>query len=348
MGDSEDETGYPKKFYPLNRQTHPMYTRPIPKRHAYYHEEEEDDDEDEEQEDDGLGVGVGGGGGYSHHRSSGNERFQKRLKPTKPVPSGYDFSSSGGGPSDAKAEQEAFVVLEVWGDRFLQLGRRSLRNEDWNEVAEKVSDELRSERSETQCRRMVDNLKRKYKKERIKVEKSGLGSSKWSFFNKMDMLLGGGSSAKPEFGLACGVDSGEFVFMNTKVYLEKSNGFDEMMDSPGDSEEDDDDEEEAEYERRRRKGDDAASYKMLADSVERFGKVYEKMEKSKKEQMKELEKMRGEFQRDLELQKKQIVERAQSEIARLREEEEEENHGGGGGESEDERMENDSDVNLSD
>ncbi|KAJ4897690.1 Alcohol dehydrogenase transcription factor Myb/SANT-like family protein [Raphanus sativus] len=163
MGDSEDETGYPKKFYPLNRQTHPMYTRPIPKRHAH--------------------------------------RFQKRLKPTKPVPSGYDFSTSGG-PSDAKAEQEAFVLLEVWGDRFLQLGRRSLRNEDWNEVAEKVSEELRSERSETQCRRMVDNLKRKYKKERIKVEKSGLGSSKWSFFNKLDMLLGGGgSSAKPEFGL---------------------------------------------------------------------------------------------------------------------------------------------------
>ncbi|KAF8119063.1 hypothetical protein N665_0001s0119 [Sinapis alba] len=334
MGDSEDETGYPKKFYPLNRQTHPMYTRPIPKRHAYYHEEEEDDEE--EQEDDG--------GGYSHR--SGNERFQKRLKPTKPV-SGYDFA----GPSETKVEQEAFVLLEVWGDRFLQLGRRSLRNEDWNEVAEKVSEELRSERSETQCRRMVDNLKRKYKKEKIKIEKSGLGSSKWSFFNKLDMLLGG-SSAKPEFGLACGVDSGEFVFMNTKVYLEKSNGFDEMMDSPGDSEEDGDGEdEEVEYERRKKGWDDAASYKLLADSVERFGKVYEKMEKSKKEQMKELEKMRADFQRDLELQKKQILERAQSEIARLREEEEEEeeeHHRDDGGESEDEGMENDSDVNLSD
>ncbi|CAH8334429.1 unnamed protein product [Eruca vesicaria subsp. sativa] len=323
MDDNEDETGYPKKFHPLSRQTHPMYTRPIPKRHAYYHHEEDEIEE--------------------YHR--GNERFQKRLKPTKPV-SGYGFSS---GPSDTNVEQEAFVLLEVWGDRFLQLGRRSLRNEDWNEVAEKVSEELRSERSETECRRMVDNLKRKYKKERAKVEKSGLGStSKWSFFNKLDMLFLGSSAAKPEFGLACGVDSGEFVFMNTKVYLDKSNGFDEMMDSPGDSEEDDDDEEEVEYERRK-KGDDAASYKLLADSVERFGKVYEKMEKSKKEQMKELEKMRSDFQRDLEFQKKQIVERAQTEIARLREEEEEEqHHHHDGGESEDEGMENDSDVNLSD
>ncbi|KAL1190539.1 Trihelix transcription factor ASIL2 [Cardamine amara subsp. amara] len=86
---------------------------------------------------------------------------------------------------------------------------------------------------------------------------------------------------------------------------------------------------------------------MLADSVERFGKIYEKMEKSKKEQMKELEKMRAEFQRDLELQKKQIVDRAQSEIARLREEEEN-NHGDEDDGSDDEEMDHDSDVNLSD
>ncbi|CAN8258265.1 unnamed protein product [Cochlearia groenlandica] len=343
MGDSEDETGYPKKFYPLNR-------RPNPKRHAYYHEDDEEEyrqieEEEEEEEDDE------GGGNYIHR--GGNDRFQKRSKPNKPV-SGYELTGS----SDANwREQEAFVLLEVWGDRFLQLGRRSLRNEDWNDVAEKVSDELRSEKSETQCRRIVDDLKRKYRKEKIKVEKSGSGSSKWSFFNKLDMLLG--FSPRSELGLACGVDSGEFVFMNTKVYLEKSNGFDEMMDSPGDSEDDDDDgddndDDEVDYERK--KMNDAASYKMLADSVERFGKVYEKMEKSKKEQMKELEKMRADFQRDLELQKKQIVERAQVEIDRLRDEddddddsdddEEEENHNDG--ESENEQMENDSDVNLSD
>ncbi|KAG7626439.1 putative transcription factor Trihelix family [Arabidopsis thaliana] len=332
MGDSEDETGYPKKFYSLNRQNHPMYSRPIPKRHAYYNEEEDEDEVEGEEEDPQ--------GGYIR----GNERFQKRQKPNKVV-SGFEFA----GPSDAKVaydwrEQEAFVLLEVWGDRFLQLGRRSLRNEDWNEVAEKVSEELRMEKSETQCRRMIDDLKRKYRKEKIKVEKSGLGSSKWSFFNKLDMLLC--VSPKSDLGLACGVDSGEFVFMNTKVYLDKSNGFDEMMDSPGDSEEEEDEDDEVEYERK--KVNDAASYKMLADSVEKFGKVYEKMEKSKKEQMKELEKMRADFQRDLELQKKQIVDRAQSEIARLREEEENHHGGGDDDESEDEEMENDSDVNLSD
>lgn len=343
MGDSEDETGYPKKFYALNRQNHPMYSRPIPKRHAYYHEEDDEQEDDEIEDYRQVEEDDEPQGGYSR----GNERFPKRQKPNKPV-SGYEFA----GPSEAKVaydwrEQEAFVLLEVWGDRFLQLGRRSLRNEDWNEVAEKVSEELRSEKSETQCRRMIDNLKRKYRKEKTKIEKSGLGSSKWSFFNKLDMLLG--SSPKSELGLACGVDSGEFVFMNTKVYLDKSNGFDEMMDSPGDSEDyddDDDDDNDREVDYERKKLNDAASYKLLAESVEKFGKIYEKMEKSKKEQMKVLEKMRADFQKDLELQKKQIVDRAQTEIARLREEEE--NHDGDDDGSEDEEMENDSDVNLSD
>ncbi|CAH8383067.1 unnamed protein product [Eruca vesicaria subsp. sativa] len=200
-------------------------------------------EENDQEEDDNIEEDEGGGGGYILR---GNERFQKRLKPNKPV-SGYDFA----GPSDANwRDHESFVLLEVWGDRFLQLGRRILRNEDWNEVAEEVSEELRSERSETQCCRMIDSLKRKYKKEKIKMEKSGSGSSKWSFFNKMDMLFGS----------------------SPKSY-------------PGDSEEDDNEEEEEreiEYERRK-KANDVALYKLLADSVERFGKIYEKMEKSKKE-----------------------------------------------------------------
>lgn len=64
--------------------------------------------------------------------------------------------------------------------------------EEWNELAEEVSEELWSERSkmsETQCRRMIDSLKRKYRKNKIKVDIHGSCSSKWLFFNKMDMLF---------------------------------------------------------------------------------------------------------------------------------------------------------------
>ncbi|CAN6871424.1 unnamed protein product [Brassica oleracea] len=138
MGDNEDETGYPKKFYLLNRLNHHMYTRPIPKRHTYYREEDDEQEDDEIKEDKGEG--------YNHR---GKERLQKMLKPNKSI----------------------------------------LRNEEWNELAEEVSEELWSERPETHCRRMIDSLKRKYRKNKIKVDIHGSGSSKWLFFNKMDMLF---------------------------------------------------------------------------------------------------------------------------------------------------------------
>jgi hypothetical protein len=63
---------------------------------------------------------------------------------------------------------------------------------------------------------------------------------------------------------------------------------------------------------------------VLAESVQKFGEIYGKIESSKREQMMELERMRIEFQMDLELQKKQILDRAQAEIAKIREEDDDE------------------------
>jgi len=173
---------------------------------------------------------------------------------------------------------------------------------------------------------VLDKLKRKYKKEKTKMDEMGMGSCKWAYFKKMDMLMA--FSARQEYGLACGVDSGEYVFMNTRVYLNRSNGFDEMRDSPGESESDDDDEEEEEFGGGGGGGaaedeEDETSFRVLADSIQKFGKIYEKIENSKRQQMMELEKMRLDFNRELELQKKQILERAQAEIAKIQEGDEE-------------------------
>ncbi|KAB1200145.1 hypothetical protein CJ030_MR0G007996 [Morella rubra] len=177
--------------------------------------------------------------------------------------------------------------------------------------------------TEMQCKTMLDKLKRKYKKEKARVEEIGSNSSKWVYFKKMDMLMA--SSPSQDYGLACGVDSGEYVFMNTGVYLERSNGFDEMRDSPGESEnEEDGNESDGLPPRTRARGgvERSSSCTVLADSIQKFGEIYEKIEGSKRQQMMELEKMRLEFQRELELQKKQILERAQAEIAKMQEEEE--------------------------
>ncbi|KAE8671143.1 DNA mismatch repair protein Msh6-2 [Hibiscus syriacus] len=315
---------------PYSFNSHPQYPRSTRTRHVYSYgpDEELDDEEELEQENNNLDDDDDDDPDVYCRRVKERERFErypKRQKLRTSVPSfqctpdhrdsfktAYDWS-----------QQEIYVLLEVWGNRFLQLGRRSLRGEDWVDVAEKVSDALKSVKNEAQCRRMIDGLKRKFKKKKLIAERIGLNSSKWVFFRKMEMLMGLGSSFKQqESWLACGVDSGEFVFMNPQVYLDRSNGFDEMRDSPTDSEnEEEEDGEEADGESRvKAEVHDEHSMRILADSVLRFGKIYEKIESSKREHMNELEKMRTDFHQELEVQKKQILERAQAEIAKLKEE----------------------------
>jgi hypothetical protein len=351
----EDDDRYPSKGYPLRRKN-PNLRLKHPIRNLQYHrynDPENNNNIDEEYEefddynihDDGIENGYIGNfeenegfigkkrklrsGGSSSGGGGGSSVSNYEL-----VPRGkFSYNNRGGGGgvggggcssgSEEWTEHATFVLLEIWGEKFLQLGRNSLRSEEWHEVSEKVSEELKIERSVEQCRSVLDKVKRRYKKEKSRMDEMGLGvnSCKWPFFKRMDMLMS--SSARQEYGLACGVDSGEYVFMNTRVYLNRSNGFDEMRDSPGESEaseddkgdEDDDDDDFDEVD----KEEEEASYRVLADSIQKFGKIYEKIENTKRQQMMELEKMRVDFNRELELQKKQILERAQVEISKIQE-----------------------------
>ncbi|KAK9071954.1 hypothetical protein SSX86_008385 [Deinandra increscens subsp. villosa] len=289
----------------------------------YGYHQQDDDNDDEEEDDDGddneyrHGYYRVSGGGIDTGESSRRHQKKRRLDT---LVSNYEFAPRVvERSSDEWSENATFVLLEVWGDRYLQLGRRSLRGDDWVEVAEKVSEMCKMEIDEARCRNRLEALKKKYKKEKAKMEEMGMGgregyNGKWGFFKKMDMLL---SPKKQHNGLPCGVDSGEYVFMNTNVYLNQSNALDEMRDSPGESESDDSDDDSDD------RKDDEEGFRLLAESVQNFGEVYEKIEGRKRQQTLELEKMRMDFQRELELQKKQILERAQAEIAKIREGEDE-------------------------
>ncbi|XP_050388028.1 trihelix transcription factor ENAP1 [Argentina anserina] len=337
MDDVEaDERYHPKPYHhsSSNRRTihvrNNPYSRPPPPPNRY--DPEDDDDLDEESYGQDVVVVEQQYQHHPNHRSfdggeNGWEWHPKKRKLRNLEPgSGYEFAPRVKMPGREEwTEHAVFVLLEVWGDRFLQLGRKSLRSEDWGDVAAKVSEGCKMERSEKQCRSMLDMLKRKYKKEKAKIDEGG-GSSKWGYFKKMEMLMA--SSTRQECGLACGVDNGEFVFMNTRVYLEKSNGVDEMRDSPGESETDDDENENVSDQNGfggfgggggGSGGLGGSSYRVLADSIQKFGEIYESIESSKRQQMMELEKMRREFNMEMEVQKKQILERAQAEIAKIQE-----------------------------
>lgn len=211
-------------------------------------------------------------------------------------------------------EDESFALLDAWGERFLKHGRKSLRSEEWQEVAEKVNQNSKIVRTDTQCRNRLDTLKKKYKKEKSRLGESRGVTGRWVYFNKMDMLM-----SSKQTGLSCGVDSGEYVFTNPKVSLAPANGLDEMRDSLVISDSGDDSlglpPKRVKMGRER---SDRSSFRLLADSIHKFSDIYETIESRKRQQMAELEKMRMDFLRDLEMQKRKILERAHAEIAKIR------------------------------
>ncbi|GAB4839196.1 hypothetical protein Ancab_028723 [Ancistrocladus abbreviatus] len=270
-------------------------------------EESDDDDDDDEDYD-----------AYHSNKVSGKSYPTRHPKKRRLAScnSGYESPRRGVRNSQPNwAENATLALLEIWGDRFLQLGRSSLRNEDWSEVAERVSEATRMNFSVVDCRNRLSFLKDKYKKEKARLEALGGGNSKWVYFKKMDVLMTISPRQEQQCGLACGVDSGEYVFMNPRVYLDHSNALDEMRDSPGNSESEDEDEDDF------RGNEESESYRLLSDSIKKVGEIYEKIENTKRQHMMELERMRMEFQRDLELQKKEMIERTRAEIEKMRQDE---------------------------
>lgn len=363
MDDTEDDARYPPNTYGMSQGYGLSNRQKIPVRNAgqnvmnrYVEDDDVDDEEeeieDEEEDDDNEENGVQRVGRDEYDDDNeddddddyGDVQRHPKKRKLKSLLSSYEFAprvpatsaapvpvpkpSFGGRNSVADwSEHETFILLDAWGDKFLQHGRKSLRSEEWQEVAEKVSQQSKIDRTDTQCRNRLDTLKKKYKKEKAKLAETVNFVSKWVYFQKMDMLL---SSPPQQAGLSCGVDSGEYVFMNPGEYLNRSNGLDEMRDSPGISESADAEEDDSEglppkRAKTVRDRGNGASFKLLADSIEKFSEIYEKIENSKRQQMLELEKMRMDFHRELELQKRQILERAQAEIAKIRQGDDEDN-----------------------
>ncbi|KAK7261837.1 hypothetical protein RIF29_28160 [Crotalaria pallida] len=283
----------------------------------------DDDDDDNDDDDDGKQKS------YVMEMDDDLESHPRKQK-LKSLVSAYEFaprvpapslaatpsapkpSSGGRNPLTDWTEHETFVLLDVWGDRFIQHGRKSLRSEEWQEVAEKVSKVSRIERTDTQCRNRLDTLKKKYKKEKIKFPEMDGETSNWVYFKRMDKLM----SSPP-----CGLDSGEYVSTNSRIYSNRGNGPDGLRDSPENTEstgEEDSDRPHHAKKRRKRKGScEPSSFRLLADSLHKFSNIYEKIENDKRQQMAELEKMRMDFQKELETERRQILERLKSEILKL-------------------------------
>lgn len=130
---------------------------------------------------DELSDGGGGGGG------SGSAPYSyKRSKPSSTAAIG-EYRKDREEWSDSAIS----CLLDAYTDKFTQLNRGNLRGRDWEEVAAIVSERCdRQRKSVDQCKNKVDNLKKRYKLERQRMNNGGVSASHWPWFKKMENIVG--------------------------------------------------------------------------------------------------------------------------------------------------------------
>ncbi|PSS18133.1 Trihelix transcription factor [Actinidia chinensis var. chinensis] len=132
-----------------------------------------------------------------------NNTLTLALPIQQPRPAGN--GGGGGGREDCWSEGATSVLIDAWGERYMELSRGNLKQKHWKEVADIVSsreDYTKPPKTDIQCKNRIDTVKKKYKVENSKIAAGG-GPSKWPFFERLDHLIGptaktaGGSTSTP-------------------------------------------------------------------------------------------------------------------------------------------------------
>lgn len=101
----------------------------------------------------------------------------------------------GGGREDCWSEGATAVLIDAWGERYLELSRGNLKQKHWKEVADVVSsrdDYGKAPKTDVQCKNRIDTVKKKYKQEKAKAVSAGSSAppSRWPFYKRLDQLIG--------------------------------------------------------------------------------------------------------------------------------------------------------------
>lgn len=248
----------------------------------------------------------------------------------QPRPNSGGFGSGGGGGrEDCWSEGATSVLIDAWGERYLELSRGNLRQKHWQEVADAVTSRdsyTKAPKSDVQCKNRIDTLKKKYK-----VEKSK-SASNWPFFNRLDLLLGPTHTANkanpnPYSGTQVHVKPLAVPHFPQRQRTGHPIAVKRQQSPPSvSSDEESSDgfppEPMVNGKKRKRNGgiDDTnrmEGIRAVTRAIIKFGQVYERMETSRLQQEMEMEKHRIEFARELELQRMQFFMKMQVELAQL-------------------------------
>ncbi|KAG7962500.1 hypothetical protein I3843_09G069600 [Carya illinoinensis] len=251
---------------------------------------------------------------------------------------------------DCWSEDATSTLIDAWGRRYLELNRGNLRQKDWQDVADAVNalhgHTKKTHRTDVQCKNRIDTIKKKYKIEKARVSSSdGNIVSSWTFFERLDTLIGSNVSAKklppqPSPSLSPSPPVAVPIYYKkttpspstTIVALPQKRpapamdegfsrrNYSAMAAAAAASAEDDveDEDEEEEEERESEEVEEREGMRRLATAIERFGEVYERVEREKVRQMVELEKQRMQFAKDLEVQRMNMFMDTQVQLERIK------------------------------
>lgn len=242
--------------------------------------------------------------------------------------------------------------MDAWGTRFVDLNRGNLRQKDWQSVADAVNavhgHDVKSRRTDVQCKNRIDTLKKKYKAEKARVMESPDGGyvSTWPFFPQMDKLIGSLVSAKkpsppsvpvsPPMGIPLlpyrrpvsavaepvallpqkRAAPGPVPVVNDSYFRRN---YSAVAAAAAAEVEDDDDLEDSESEAEEVEEANAGDgMRMLAKAIERLAEMYERVEGEKQRQMVELEKQRMQFAKEMEVQRMQLFMDTQIQLEKIK------------------------------
>ncbi|KAL3851387.1 hypothetical protein ACJIZ3_013269 [Penstemon smallii] len=215
----------------------------------------------------------------------------------------------------------------------------------------------KTHRTDVQCKNRIDTLKKKYKIEKAKIsESNGTLTSSWPFFSRLEFLIGSNfnkhtpsptptptpmpmpllSLPSPPMAVPLAYRKPMPSAVATPVILpqkrpmpspavDESNfrrNYSAMAAAAAAAEEEDDGETEGEEVEEEEEGEDngegGKGMKRLAEAIEKFGEIYEKVESMKQRQMVELEKQRMQFAKDLEVQRMQLFMDTQLQLEKIK------------------------------
>ncbi|KAL1187910.1 Trihelix transcription factor ENAP1 [Cardamine amara subsp. amara] len=216
------------------------------------------------------------------------------------------------GREDWWSEDATATLIEAWGDRYVNLNRGNLRQNDWKEVADAVNSSHGNGRPKTdvQCKNRIDTLKKKYKTEKAKP------LSTWCFFDRLDFLIG----PVMKKSSAAGAGAAKSALMNPNLNPTGSKSTGSSLDDDDDDDDEDDDAGDWGFVvRKHRRVEDldpseGSAFRELARAILKLGEAYERIEGTKQQMMIDLEKQRMEVAKELELQRMNMLMEMQLEL----------------------------------